>query len=107
MPQRRAYVSNAERQKAYRERLKCSQNSDQQQKPETRILRPLSRPKRLTALLKEAEDLLSGYTDWLKALPESLQEGGTAERLQETIDSLEQVVELLSDIEAPRGFGRD
>jgi len=107
MPRQRVYASSAERQKAYRERLKCVRVTGQQQKLEIRILRPLSRPKRLTALLKETEDLLSGYTDWLEALPESLQEGGTAERLQETIDSLEQVVELLSGIEAPRGFGRD
>jgi hypothetical protein len=106
MARSRAYASNAERQKAYRERLRGSLAALKQQ-PKNRISRPLSRPKRLEALLKEAEDLHTSYTDWLEALPESLQNGGQAERLQETIEALDQVIEVLSGIEAPKGFGRD
>lgn len=104
MARQRAYITNAERQKAYRERLK---NSQEQPKPKIRPPRPLSRPKRLKALLQEAEDLLLSYTDWLEALPENLRSGGQAEKLQETINSLEHVVDLLSNTEAPKGFGRD
>jgi len=54
--------------------------------------------------LTETEALLESYTDWQEALPESLQSGEQAEKLQNTIDALEQVVELLSGIETPKGF---
>lgn len=102
MARQRLYSSNAERQKAFR---------DRQKKPPVKkkvpIPRPLSRPKRLQALLKEAEALLEGYAAWLENLPENLQGCGMADRLQETVDTLEQVVDLVSSIEAPKGFGRD
>jgi hypothetical protein len=102
MARQRAYASNAEKMRAYRERLKSVQTQVKIRHP-----RPLSRPRRLEALLSEAEDLLSSYTDWQEALPESLQGSGQGERLQETIDALQQVVELLEGIDLPRGFGRD
>jgi hypothetical protein len=40
-------------------------------------------------------------------MPESLSESGQANMLAETIDLLSNVVELLSEICPPRGFGRD
>lgn len=102
MARQRLYSSNAERQKAFRERQKGPPV-----KKKISIPRPLSRPKRLQALLKEAEALLEGYAAWLEALPENLQGCGIADRLQETVDSLQDVVDTLSGIEAPKGFGRD
>jgi transposase len=104
MAQRKIYATAAERQKAYRERHK---EGHERQEPIKRHPKPPSRPKRLEVLLQEVETLLASYTDWLEAIPESLQDSSQAERLQETIDSLEQVVELLSGIIAPKGFGRD
>ena len=44
------------------------------------------------------------YRVWLQALPESLQDGATAEALQ-AIDELD--LDELQAIEPPRGFGRD
>jgi transposase len=104
LARQRVFISNAERQKAYRDRLK---GSHERPKLPVRTARPLSRPKRMEALQKEAEDLLSSYTAWLDSLPESLQASEQAEKLKETIDSLEQVADLLSGIDAPKGFGRD
>jgi hypothetical protein len=48
--------------------------------------------------------LQAEYRAWLEALPESLQEGATAEALQ-AIDDLD--LDELRAIEPPRGFGRD
>ena len=48
--------------------------------------------------------LQAEYRAWLHALPESLQEGATAEALQ-AIDELD--LDELTAIEPPRGFGRD
>jgi hypothetical protein len=47
------------------------------------------------------------YDEWLDSLPESLQDGTTAERLAETIEQLEAVYDLLVEIQPPRGYGRD
>ena len=44
------------------------------------------------------------YRAWLEALPESLQDGATAEALQ-AIDDLD--LDELQAIQPPRGFGRD
>ena len=48
--------------------------------------------------------LQAEYRAWLQALPDSLQEGATAEALQ-AIDELD--LDELQAIEPPRGFGRD
>ena len=103
MARQRRYATAAERQRAYIERLKSGISVPAQKRP----ARQPSRPRRLQALLTETEALLESYTVWQEALPESLQNGEQAEKLQNTIDALEQVVELLLDIEAPKGFGRD
>jgi hypothetical protein len=44
------------------------------------------------------------YRAWLEALPESLQDGATAEALR-AIDDLD--LDEIQAIEPPRGFGRD
>jgi hypothetical protein len=48
--------------------------------------------------------LQAEYRAWLQVLPESLQEGATAQALQ-AIDDLD--LDELQAIEPPRGFGRD
>lgn len=102
MARQRQYATAAERQRAYIERLKSGSPAAPK-----RPARKLSRPKRIEALRAEAEDLLESYEGWMEALPESLQDSEQGQRLQETIDALQQVTELLSGLEAPRGFGRD
>ena len=103
MARQRAYNTNAERQKAYRDRIK----SHRQPAAKIRNSRPLSRPKRLAVIMSETEDLHRSYTEWLESLPENLQAGYQAGKLQETIDTLAQVIELMSGIGPPKGFGRD
>jgi len=48
--------------------------------------------------------LQAEYRAWLQVLPDSLQDGATAEALQ-AIDELD--LDELQAIEPPRGFGRD
>ncbi len=48
--------------------------------------------------------LQAEYRAWLQALPDSLQEGATAEALQIIVDL---DLDELQAIEPPRGFGRD
>jgi hypothetical protein len=72
----------------------------------TRPRKP-SRPVRLQRATCTLEDLLADYEDWQTNLPESLQDTATAVALAETIDNLQQVVDLLNATTPPRGFGRD
>lgn len=105
MGRHRVYTSDAERQRAYRAHLKAAaDNAATASRPPGR---PPSRPSRLMVLRKGAEDLQQEYAHWLDTLPESLQDGARAARLSETIESLEEVVATLSQLEPPRGFGRD
>ena len=101
-PQGDQALSNAERQARYRARHQAQTTT-----PVTRLRRPTdrrSRPQRW----RDAVDMLLGlqadYADWLAALPHSLQGSSTAEAL-ETIVDLD--LTPLSDIEPPRGYGRD
>jgi hypothetical protein len=63
-----------------------------------------SRAKRWRDAVAVLLALQAEYRAWLQALPESLQEGATAEALQ-AIDELD--LDELQAIEPPRGFGRD
>ena len=81
----------------------------------------MSRPKRRDLIAKaistqetELDCLLEEYESWLEVLPENLQESALADKLQTTIDELEEVRSSLEDardslesIDLPRGFGRD
>jgi hypothetical protein len=104
MPTNRVYTSNAERQKAYR--LRHAARLKAPPEPRTRR-RQTSRPARLAALLTAVEELQQEYETWRDSLPESLRESEQADRLTETIEQLETVGELLSQIQPPKGFGRD
>jgi hypothetical protein len=92
-------LSNAERQRKYRERRNAQQ-------PRIRYLRPKdrrSRPQRWADAVETLQEIQSEYQAWLDNLPESLQDSALAEKLQEVCDlDLEPL-----DIELPRGFGRD
>lgn len=69
--------------------------------------RQASRPVRLQRAVSEIEDLLADYEEWQANLPESLQDTATGAALVETVDNLQQAVDLLNAITPPRGFGRD
>lgn len=61
--------------------------------------------------LSELETLKEEYQDWQDNLPESTQDGATADKLQAVADiDLDQISEALDECESaelPRGFGRD
>jgi hypothetical protein len=73
----------------------------------TKRARRASRPVRLQRAISEIEDLLGEYEDWQTHLPEPLEETATGYALAETVDNLQQAVDLLTAITPPRGFGRD
>ncbi len=76
-------------------------------KQKVRRPRRPSRPARLRGAIGNLEDLLADYEDWQANMPDSLQDTATAVALAESIDNLQQAVELLNAITPPRGFGRD
>jgi hypothetical protein len=92
-------LSNAERQRRYRERHKA-------QAPVVRYRRPVdrrSRPERWRDAVETLHELQEEYQAWLNNFPESLQGSTLADKLEEVcaidLDAL--------DIDLPRGFGRD
>lgn len=105
MGRHRLYASAADRQAAYRIRTAAQGETAPQMLKKPR--RPPSKPTRLATLQRTTEDLQHEYEAWLESLPENLQDGDMAGRLTETIEQLEAVVGLLSEITPPRGFGRD
>ena len=92
-------LTNAERQKRYRERRK-------EQQPLVRYRRPKDRrrrPQRWAAALDELRQLQEEYQAWLESLPENLEGSLLDEKLQAVCEL--DIDEL--DIELPRGFGQD
>ena len=92
-------LSNAQRQRRYRERRRDGV-------PPIRYCRPRdrrSRPQRWRDAVETLMALQVEYQDWLDALPEGLEDSSTAERLREICElDLESL-----DVELPRGYGRD
>lgn len=107
MGRQKIHASDAERQRAYRQRLIMRLAATAAPKGPRRPRRPQSRPAKLAAVRATAVQLFDEYGDWLASLPDSLQDTEQAHRLSDTIDQLAAVIDLLSDIDPPRGFGRD
>ena len=93
-------LSNAERQRRWRERRKEQQPAVKYRKPKDRR----SRPERWRDAVQTLVDLQAEYQDWLEGLPESLEGSAVAERL-EAICGYD--FGDLEGLEPPRGFGRD
>ena len=95
-------LSDAERQARYRARRQAEQVS-----PLIRYRRPAdrrARPQRWHDAVAELLALQAEYAAWHDALPDSLRDSATAEALQAIV---ELDLDVLADIEPPRGFGRD
>lgn len=104
----RVHASAAERQRAYRLRLLSAKEPLAPVEPHLPIVRrAASRPTRLATLQADAQRLQQEYEHWLEVLPEPLQDTDMAARLAETIEQLAGVVDLIAEIQLPRGFGRD
>jgi len=104
MGRKRLHSSSADRQRAYRDRVRESLGAPL---PPTRQPRQPSRPAKLAAAERVVRLVLGEYEDWLARLPESLQESAQAQSLNECIESLSSAVDLLAGITPPRGFGKD
>jgi hypothetical protein len=95
-------LSDAERQARYRARRQAKQPS-----PRIRYRRPAdrrTRPQRWHEAVAELLALQAEYAAWCDALPDSLRDSATADALQAIV---ELDLDVLADIEPPRGFGRD
>ena len=105
MGRQKRFETSAERQQAYRLRLAEKQKHSTTATPKLR--RPPSRPARIAALEVQVQQLHDEYEHWFASVPEGQQEGELAERLSHTVEQLAAILELLSDLDPPRGFGRD
>ncbi len=95
-------MSNADRQRRYRERLKAEQPPSRVRYRAPKDRR--SKARRWNDAVQELVDLQDEYQAWFDNLPDNLESSAVAERL-EAICDLD--VESLQDVEPPRGFGRD
>lgn len=100
----RIHATAAERQRAYRARQGAPAVS---MTPQVGRCRQASRPARLAALDASLRSLLEEYQGWLDTQPESLEGSAQDERLKETVEQLEAALDILSEVEPPRGYGRD
>jgi len=105
MGRNRLHASNAERQASYR--LRATSQAARPPPSANTSRRPASRPKRLAQVRRTIQELQSEYEAWLESLPDSLQDADQVQRLTETIDQLDEVASILTDIQPPMGFGRD
>ena len=93
-------LTNAQRQRRYRERRKAQQPRLHYRRPQDRSSRPQLWQDAVRTLL----DLQDEYQGWLDNLPDSLGESALALKLQ-AICALD--LAELDSVEPPRGFGRD
>ena len=93
-------LTNAQRQRRYRERRKAQQSRLHYRTPQDRN----SRPQRWQEAVRTLLDLQGEYQAWLDNLPDNLGESALAHKLQ-AICALD--LAELDSVEPPRGFGRD
>lgn len=92
-------LSNAERQRRYRERRKARQPSIKYQ----RVQDSRSRPQRWVDAVGTLRALQEAYQAWLDNVPESQRASSLAKKLAVVCSlDLDQL-----DVDLPRGFGRD
>ena len=95
-------LSNAERQRLYRERQKAGEKPVRYRRPADRRSKPQQWGDAVEALL----GLLDGYQEWRDNLPAGLTDSPTAQRIDEVLE-LRELVEQLQGVDLPKGFGRD
>jgi hypothetical protein len=66
-----------------------------------------SRIQRTSSATDVIRQLLNEYEDWQSRLPEFAEQSATAEKLELTIEALGNALEILEDLDLPRGYGRD
>ncbi len=101
----RKYPNRAERQRAYRKRLREKLAGLRPVNPLPKE-RKKTRPQRLQEVCHSLQTLLQEYQHWLDTIPENLSESPIVSQLQETIEQMQDILELLQSLDLPRGFGR-
>lgn len=100
------YASDADRQRAHRQRTKERLAGLQ---PPTALRKPsrkLSRARRLDAVVAELSAIQGECESWLDGLPANLEESALAEQLREAIDQLQVAIDATEEVSPPLGFGR-
>ena len=105
MGRKRIYANGAERQKAHRQRAA----GEAAPAPPAGLAKKknLTRPMRLNAAVAAVRRLQEEYQQWLDSLLDFQEGSELEERLTETVEFMDQALELLSEIQLPKGFGRD
>lgn len=96
-------LSNAERQRRYRERRKAGEPTRRYVSVTTKERRE-SCPQRWQRAVHELLALQEEYQEWLENLPENLEGTALAEKLAAVC---ELDLEEIAEIDLPLGFGRD
>lgn len=95
---KRIHQTSAEKQKAYRDRLRANGPT----LPAAPKPKRQSRPQRLQALEAAVRSLADEYQQWLDGIPENLTGGPLADNLREVVSQLEAVSDDLAAIDPPR-----
>lgn len=97
-------LSNAERQRRWRQRRRQGEAKIAYRTPKDRR----SRARQLRDAAGEIIRIREECRAWREALPESLESSSTAEMLDEALETLDGIdLEALEDLDLPRGYGRD
>jgi hypothetical protein len=94
------YNNAAEKQKAYRDRLRAQGLVMAPTRP--RAPKLPSRPARLAAIEAALRELATEYGDWLAALPTNLAESQLAEQLTAITEGLDTIANEVGELEPPR-----
>jgi hypothetical protein len=97
-------LTGAERQARYRLRPGQAQGQGPAQAVPRQLPRGLTLSRRWNDTVAGLVALRAEYARWLEALPEATREAATGEALQAMVDL---DLEEITDIQPPRGFGRD
>ena len=95
-------LSDAERQRRYRDRRKAGEKLIRYRQPKDRR----SRPQRWVDAVEALLSVLDDYQEWRDNLPPGLESSSTADRIDEVLE-LRDLVEQLQAADLPKGFGRD
>ena len=114
MGRKRQYGSAAERLAAWRERQKKAGEENVEvvasapaSAPGIKAKRKVSKPARLRTIEAEAQALMDELQSWRDNLPESLQDGSVADKLDAAIEGCQLLVDTAAEIDLPKGYGRD
>jgi hypothetical protein len=98
-------LTNAERQRRYRERRASNQPVIRYRRPKDRT----SRPSRWADAIATLRELHAEYVEWLDAMPEPLRGSALGDKLQAVadVDIDSATLTELDALDLPQGFGRD